>query len=112
MDNPTTAPTVQQRKPLQNSIELAAGWAGKLQSGAAKGGAVDPNTAREVVRSAFRDPESGQGIMSTFSLALKGYTEEERAALEAEALQNGLSAPEMYALKRPRPSSSRLKHTP
>lgn len=99
MDNPTTAPTVQQRKPLQNSIELAAGWAGKLQSGAAKGGAVDPNTAREVVRSAFRDPESGQGIMSTFSLALKGYTEEERAALEAEALQNGLSAPEMYALK-------------
>lgn len=99
MESPTTAPTVQQRKPLQNSIELASGWAGKLQAGTQKDGTVDPNTAREVIRTAFRDPESGKGIMSTFSMALKGYTEEERAALEAEALQNGLSAPEMYALK-------------
>lgn len=99
MANPTTAPLVQQRKPLQNSIELASGWAGKLSTGAPKDGAVDPKTARETIRAAFRDPESGPNVLLTFSTALKGYSDDERAALENEALQNGLSAPEMYALK-------------
>ena len=99
MANPQTAPLVMQRKPLQNAIDISSSLAGKLSAGAAKDGVVDENVGKEIVRTAFRDPETGAATMKTYTMALANYPEAERMQLENEARDAGLSAPEMYAWK-------------
>lgn len=108
LDNPTGVPLVRQRKPMQSSIQIASGLAAELNKGIKVGDTVDPNVARETIRTAFRDPVNGRDIATTFTGALENLTDDERAKLENEARQNGLSVPEMYAyqtmnafLKRP-----------
>lgn len=98
MQNPTATPLLTQRQPLQNSIEFASGIAGKLSNGK-DGTPVDVAKVNDVIRAAFRDPETGAKTMETFSRALAGYSDSERKQVEAAGLQYGLSAPEMLAVQ-------------
>lgn len=96
MANPSSVPLVTQRQPLANLTDFASGLAGKI-NGSLNGNAYDPKMGREAVRAAFLNPDPNNNLAESATLALGAYSPTERAAIEKQAREYGISAPEMLA---------------